>query len=193
MKSIKNKVIHEIIINKSRFITVLTPFYDKNELNQIIYHYKEIYKDATHYCFGYILGPYSKCSDDGEPSGTAGKPILQVLENHELTNVLCLVIRYFGGIKLGAGGLLRAYSKSVSEALKKATILDVIDGYYLEIAFKYDDNKFIDHLLKEQIVTKEFGSFITYKFQISKKDFEKIEVFLKEKAIIKTKEPIQFV
>ena len=181
------------MINKSRFITVLTPFYDKNDLHDILDKYKEIYKDATHYCYGYILGSYSKCSDDGEPSGTAGKPILQVLENHELTNILCLVIRYFGGIKLGAGGLLRAYAKSASEALKEATILDVIDGYYLEIAFKYDDSKFIDRLLKEQIITKEFGSFITYKLQISKQDFAKIEIPLKEKAIIKTKEPIQFV
>ena len=91
-----------------------------------------------------------KVSDDGEPSGTAGMPILNVLEMNNLTNILCVVIRYFGGIKLGAGGLVRAYSKSVKEALNKTNIIELKKYYRLKIIYTYDCSKEIDYILKNE-------------------------------------------
>ncbi len=190
MKSINDEVINEIVINKSRFITVLCNINDKNEVNDKILEYKNKYKDATHYCYAYIVGGYSKCSDDGEPSGTAGMPILNVLQNNDLTNVLCVVIRYFGGIKLGAGGLVRAYSKCVSEAVNLAHISDLIDGYYIEIEFDYDNIKKIDYLLKDVLIDKKFGENIIYSFKISEDNYLEIESILKEKTNILKKESI---
>ena len=109
---------NEIIIKKSRFITKLYYIEDVNKVNDIINELKKEYKKCTHICSSYIIGPNAKAVDDGEPSGTAGKPILNVLQKKDMTNVLCVVIRYFGGIKLGAGGLVRAYTKSASEVIK---------------------------------------------------------------------------
>jgi len=190
MKSIKNEVVNEIVINKSRFITVLVNVNSKDEVNDILNKYKGIYKDATHYCFAYIVGGYSKCSDDGEPSGTAGIPILNVLQNNDLTNVFCLVVRYFGGVKLGAGGLVRAYSSSVSEAIKLANISCLIDGYYIEIEFDYDNIKLIDYLLKDILIDKKFDENIIYSFKLSKDDYLLIENSLNTKTKILKKESI---
>ncbi len=190
MKSINKEIKNEIIINKSKFITVLVNVSNKDEVNDKINECKYKYKDATHYCFAYIIGGYSKCSDDGEPSGAAGMPILNVLQNNDLTNVLCVVIRYFGGIKLGAGGLVRAYSKSVSEAIKLANIRDLVDGYYLEIEFDYDYLKTIDYLLKDVVIDKKFDENIIYSFKIKKEDFLEIENILENKTNILKKESI---
>ena len=108
MKSIQKEITSEIIINKSRFITILTNINDIDKVKEKLEEIKKKYKDATHYCYAYIINNHEKCSDNGEPSGTAGMPILNVLKQNDLTNILCVVIRYFGGIKLGAGGLIRA-------------------------------------------------------------------------------------
>ena len=116
---------NEIIIKKSRFITKL--YYTNqnlNRVNDIINELKKEYKKCTHICYSYIIGPNAKAVDDGEPSGTAGKPILNVLQKKDMTNVLCVVIRYFGGIKLGAGGLVRAYTKSASEVIKLVNLIE---------------------------------------------------------------------
>lgn len=190
MKSIEKEIVNEIVINKSRFITVLCNVSDKDDVDKKIAEYKNKYKDATHYCFAYIIGGYSKCSDDGEPSGTAGMPILNVLQNNDLTNLLCLVIRYFGGVKLGAGGLVRAYSKSASEAINKANILELIAGFYLEIEFKYDDVKTIDFLLKDIDLSKEFNENIKYCFKISEFNYLEIKSVLESKCKILKKESI---
>ena len=128
MKTITEIKTNEIIIHKSKFITIITPINSKEEITKILNKVKKEYKDATHYCFAYIIDSEEKCDDNGEPSGTAGLPILKVLKINNLTNVLCLVVRYFGGIKLGAGGLIRAYSTSASEALNKCTIKDIKSG-----------------------------------------------------------------
>ena len=110
---------NEIIIKKSRFITKLYYIEDVNNVNDIINELKKEYKKCTHICYSYIIGPNAKAVDDGEPSGTAGKPILNVLQKKDMTNVLCVVIRYFGGIKLGAGPLLRSYSKVANMLINK--------------------------------------------------------------------------
>ncbi len=188
MKSIENETIHEIIINKSRFICVLVPLDSKDAVKEVIDYYKGVYEGATHYCTAYIIDSYMKCDDDGEPSGTAGMPILNVLKNNELNHVLCIVIRYFGGIKLGAGGLVRAYSRSVSEGIKNTNIINLTDGYYMEISFNYDDIKVIDNSLKDIDVKKEFGEKIVYSFKISLGDYQKIENIVNEKCEIINKE-----
>ena len=116
--SIKENSNYQIEIKNSKFIGCLFKINCKEEVTQLLETVKNTYKDATHYCYAYILEDSQKASDDGEPGGTAGMPILNVLQSNNLINVLAVVIRYFGGIKLGAGGLLRAYSEAANEATK---------------------------------------------------------------------------
>ena len=187
MKSIKEKVTNEIIINKSRFITILTNINGIDKAKEKLENIKKQYKDATHYCYAYIINNHEKCSDNGEPSGTAGMPILNVLKQNDLTNVLCVVIRYFGGIKLGAGGLIRAYSSSASEALNKATITTLINGYNITIEFSYDNLKQIDYLLKNINIKKDYQTNITYNFNITETKFNQIENELTKLSKIKLK------
>ena len=193
MYSIKEKIENTIIINKSKFITKLYKVNNIDEINSILNNLKTEYKDATHICYGYIVNNQEKCSDDNEPSGTAGIPILNILKKKKLNNILAVVIRYFGGIKLGAGGLLRAYSNSVSEALEKANIIELVEGYQIEIEFNYDNLKLLDHMLTDiKIIKKEVNDTIIYNFYIDSNEtniineLEKIVIHLsiKEKTLI---------
>ena len=123
MFTIKDNVVNEIIINKSKFITYVYKVNNIDEINEILNNLKVKYKDATHYCYAYSIGNIKRFNDDGEPSHTAGMPILNVIESKNLNNILIVVIRYFGGVKLGAGGLVRAYTNSASEAINKTNII----------------------------------------------------------------------
>ena len=190
MKTVKENIENEIIINKSRFITLLIKINNLNEIEKNLKEIKKKYKDATHYCYAYIIGNKEKCSDNGEPSGTAGMPILNVLKQNDLTNILCVVIRYFGGIKLGAGGLIRAYSTSASEALNKTNIVNLIKGYKIVIEFNYDNIKQINYLLKDIQIKKEYGNTITYTFNIKEDSLNKIENELSKISKIKLKKEI---
>ena len=190
MKSIQKEITNEIIINKSKFITILTNINDIDKVKEKLENIKKTYKDATHYCFAYIINNHEKCSDNGEPSGTAGMPILNVLKQNNLTNILCVVIRYFGGIKLGAGGLIRAYSSSASEALNKANIVNLIKGYKIIIEFSYNNIKQIDYLLKNIQIKKDYSNNITYTFNIKEEKLNKIENELSKFSKIKLKEQI---
>ena len=190
MKIIKENITNEIIINKSKFITKLEKINDIKEINEKLENIKKQYKDATHYCYAYIINNKEKCEDDGEPSGTAGIPILNVLKQNKLTNILCVVIRYFGGIKLGAGGLIRAYSKSVCEALNKTEIKDLVKGLRITIEFNYNNLKQIDYLLKNLTIKKEYQTNIKYTFDIKENDFKQIENRLIKLCTIKTKKQI---
>ncbi len=190
MKSIKKEITNEIIINKSRFITVLTNINDINNVKEKLENIKKEYKDATHYCYAYIINNHEKCSDNGEPSGTAGMPILNVLKQNNLTNILCVVIRYFGGIKLGAGGLIRAYSNSVSEALNKTTITNLVNGYNITIEFPYENIKQINYLLKNIDIKKSYKTNIIYNFSIDENKLKEIENKLLNLCQIKTKKQI---
>lgn len=190
MKSIQKEITNEIIINKSKFITILTNINDIDKIKEELENIKKTYKDATHYCFAYIINNHEKCSDNGEPSGTAGMPILNVLKQNNLTNILCVVIRYFGGIKLGAGGLIRAYSSSASEALNKANIVNLVKGYKIIIEFSYNNIKQIDYLLKNIQIKKDYSNNITYTFNIKEEKLNKIENELSKFSKIKLKEQI---
>lgn len=190
MKSIQKEITSEIIINKSRFITILTNINDIDKVKEKLEEIKKQYKDATHYCYAYIINNHERCSDNGEPSGTAGMPILNVLKQNDLTNILCVVIRYFGGIKLGAGGLIRAYSTSASEALNKATITNLVNGYNITIEFSYDNLKQIDYLLKNIDIKKDYQTNIIYTFNITEEKLKQIESELNKLSKIKLKKQI---
>ena len=164
--------INEIIINKSRFICLTYNVYNVNEVNKKLEEAKTKFKDATHYCYAYIIGSNIKMSDDGEPSGTAGVPILNVLQKESLQNVLCIVIRYFGGIKLGAGGLVRAYSKACKEGL---LIKKLEKGYLVELRFEYSAIKDIEYLTSEsKVINKTFDISPIYTVMISLDNYNQI-------------------
>lgn len=176
MKTVDKNIINEIVINKSRFICELIKIDNNDDIKLIINNVKLKYKDATHYCYAYITNNVKRFNDDGEPGGTAGMPILNVLESNELSNVICIVIRYFGGIKLGAGGLVRAYTKACTEALSKVTIKDLIENYKVELSFNYDNSKMIDYILNDiDIINKEFNDYITYTLYIPVIGFDKLK------------------
>lgn len=175
MFTITNDIINEIIIKNSKFICIIHKIYDTKEVDNYIDSIKEIYKDATHYCYAYIIEDKKKFNDDGEPSGTAGSPIMQALEKNNLNYIICIVIRYFGGIKLGAGGLVRAYTKSVTECLKNAIIKELVKGYNVNITFNYDYINTINYLLKDyNIINKEFNNTITYNLNIDTDLYNKL-------------------
>ena len=164
-----------IIIKNSRFICLLYPINSIDDVNNYLNNARISYKDATHYCYAYILDSISKCSDDGEPAGTAGNPMLQVLIKNNLNNVLCIVIRYFGKILLGASGLVRAYTRSVSECLD-GHIKELKSGYNIIITFNYDNIKEIDYILKDiNILDKKFGTDIVYELNIDIDTYNKLK------------------
>lgn len=167
MKSIKYNSKSEIIIKNSKFICYLYRINNVEDINDTIDRIKDIYPDATHYCYGYIVDNIIRSSDDGEPSKTAGIPILKVLENNNLNKVLAIVVRYFGGIKLGANGLIRAYSKCVSMALNNNEIVNLVKGYNIDINFNYERSKEIDYILKDyKIIKKDYLLDIKYNLDI---------------------------
>ena len=166
MLSISSNISNEIVINKSKFITFLFRIDSLNDVNKYIDELNLKYKDYTHICYAYVLDNVKRLTDDGEPGGTAGTPILNVLENRNLNHVLCCVVRYFGGIKLGAGGLVRAYSNSCSEIIDNANIIELLPGKLCSISFNYDDTKSIDRLLNSyEIISKDYSDSVTYLFK----------------------------
>lgn len=176
MKSINKNIENEIIIERSKFITKLFKINTEDEAKEILNKLSNEYKDSTHICYAYIIGNIKRFNDDGEPGGTAGMPILNVLENNNLNYVLAVVIRYFGGIKLGAGGLVRAYSNSISECLKLSEINELVEGFMIEICFNYNNIDQINYLLKDiEIINKVFDNNITYEFKISNSKLLEIE------------------
>ena len=175
MFTITNDIINEIIIKNSRFICIIHKIYDVNNINDYLNNIKSEYKDATHYCYAYIIDDKKKFSDDGEPSGTAGNPMLQVLDKNNLNYVLCVVIRYFGGIKLGAGGLVRAYTKSIAQCLEFANIKKLTYGYNIDITFNYECVNNVNCLLKDSnILNKNFSDKITYNLNVDYELYNKL-------------------
>lgn len=175
MKTIKN-IENITIVNKSKFITNLFSVDNIDDVDKYMSIIKNKYKDATHHCYAYIIDNIKRFNDDGEPSGTAGMPILDILEKNDLNHILCIVTRYFGGIKLGASGLLRAYSNSVKNAINSTSTLELIDGFMVEISFEYSRVKEIDKLLENfEIINKSFDNSITYTALVDKNILDKLE------------------
>ena len=176
MFTIKENLENKIIINKSIFITKLIKIKNVNDFNEKMKEIKNEYKYATHYCYAYIIDNYKKESDDGEPKGTAGIPIIETLDKFKLNYVLCVVIRYFGGIKLGAGGLIRAYRKSVSNVLNsnKEKIIELIDGCILRISIPYNQQKKLEKLL-DCSYCKTYNEMVNYTIECSNYQKEILE------------------
>ncbi|UNK71756.1 YigZ family protein [Microbacterium sp. H1-D42] len=150
---------HELVIKKSRFLTRVVPVTAPEHADEVIAEVKKRYWDARHNCSAQVTGlrgDRARSSDDGEPSGTAGMPMLEVLRRRELTDVVAVVTRYFGGIKLGAGGLVRAYSTAVSEALDTASLVDRMLLSQATLAVSHADAGRFENLLR--MWTAEHGA-----------------------------------
>ncbi len=162
----KHKVIHEYEIKKSRFICWIAPVTSREETVQLVNLAKVEYPDARHHCWAYVLGnPQNAISaaahDDGEPSGTAGKPILNVLQHKHIGDVAAVVIRYFGGIKLGAGGLVRAYSTATQQASELLTLVEQIPHQEVSIECDYADEPALRRWIESHngiLISSEYGN-----------------------------------
>ena len=149
-------------IKKSRFICHIKRVTTEDEARNFIQAVKKEHYKATHNCSAFILGERSemkRSSDDGEPSGTAGVPMLGVLENHQLTNVCAVVTRYFGGIKLGAGGLIRAYAGSVALAIKEIGIVHIKEQLGLRLTLSYSQYQELPNFLKAKQLQEQDTAF----------------------------------
>ena len=190
----EEKLEEEIVEKKSRFIGTMFYVDSEEKAQAILKDIKKQYYDARHNCFAYRVmtenGVVERFSDDGEPSGTAGGPMLNILAKNNLCNVLVVVTRYFGGILLGTGGLVRAYSKSVKEVLSIATTIDLELGYRVQITASYSKQKELDYLLRNTlIIKKEYQEKIEYEVLISKDSIQLLNNYdhkiLKEEYIPK--------
>ena len=175
----------EIVIEKSRFICTLKKVNSEAEAQEFIKAIKKEFWDATHNCSAYIVDEMAqRSSDDGEPSGTAGLPMLEVLRKNKLTNTAAVVTRYFGGIKLGAGGLVRAYTNSVAEAVRTTGIAQKV--LVSRFSFMYDLNdvgKILNILYQQQlfeIADVEYGLQAKVILKMKDSDKETAEAWLTE-------------
>lgn len=160
----------EIIIKKSRFITYLHQVTSEADAKAYIHMIKKMHPDANHHCYAFIIGEHDeiqRSNDDKEPSGTAGVPMLECLKQKGLQDIIAITVRYFGGIKLGAGGLIRAYSGSVSEAIKHAVLTKKQRLNKCSLSFPYDMLGKLDYFFRNehmQILDKLYEEQVTYIF-----------------------------
>ena len=173
-------------IKKSRFICHAKRVYSEEEARDFITAIKKEHYKATHNCSAFIIGERSeikRTSDDGEPSGTAGVPMLGVLENHDLTNVCVVVTRYFGGIKLGAGGLIRAYAGSVALAVKEIGIIEIKEQAGIAIQMSYAQYQEYSNFLKKHNLIEldtNFTDQVDTMIYVDKEEKENIKAALVE-------------
>lgn len=187
-RTIKDNVTGEITEKKSKFIANIFYVETVEEAEEIIKKTKKKYYDARHNCFAYKINKenISRFSDDGEPSGTAGAPILNILNGRELDNVLVIVTRYFGGVLLGTGGLVRAYSDATTEALSKATIVSKVYGNICKIQVEYAELENLKYYLKnENIDIKEinYAEKISLEVEVTDEEAEKISEKIIDKSL----------
>ena len=138
--------------NGSRFISFAFPVETEDEVKSIVGDLKKKYHDARHHCYAYrlgYLGDRFRANDDGEPSSSAGRPILGQIDSKGLSDVLVVVVRYFGGIKLGVPGLIRAYKTSTAEALEKAGSVEKVAGKWVRVSFGYEAMNSVMKILKD--------------------------------------------
>ena len=172
----------EIVEKKSRFIATIFYVNSVEEAEEKIKIIKKRYYDAKHNCFAYIVNDdkvfIKKSSDDGEPSGTAGAPMVEILEKQGLANLLIVVTRYFGGILLGTGGLVRAYSDSLKKTLEKATIVELEQGFELDVELVYSNfEKFKYYCSKNNIniINCTYLDNVICKIELNEIEKEKLE------------------
>lgn len=187
MKTINQTFTNEIIIEKSKFIGIIKPLNNKDDVKNILNEIKKEYPKATHYCYGYIVNGLQKSNDDGEPSSTAGKPILETLLKNDLFNVILIVVRYFGGIKLGVGGLTRAYVDSASQTIKKSILLTKKEVEIYKINTSYELNDVLNrYLIKKSIIVidVQYLENIEYTISCEKLDIDDLKNYMQGKIEI---------
>lgn len=174
MKTVYSPGVGEIIEKKSRFIATVQIVHSEEEAIAFIDSMKKKYWDATHNCSAYVIGERQelmRCSDDGEPQGTAGRPMLDVLLGEEVHNVAVVVTRYFGGTLLGTGGLVRAYSKAVQEGLAQSIIIEQKYGVQLEVITDYNGIGKLQYLFGQEklpVLDAQYTDIVTLKVLIPK-------------------------
>ena len=201
-KTVYRGNVGEIVEKKSRFIATVRLVESEEEALQFIEEMRKKYWNATHNCFAYVIGERRelvRCSDDGEPSGTAGKPMLDVLLGEELYNTAVVVTRYFGGTLLGTGGLVRAYSKAVQEGLAQSEIIEKQYGSILEIGTDYQGLVKIQYMVGEKklpVLESEYTDKVTMKILLPVADTERFVAELTEgtngRAQIEEKEKLYY-
>ena len=187
MKSILQTVTSEIVINKSEFINFLIPVKSVEDVKENLDYLRKEHPNANHHCYAYIIGKnqeVQKYSDDGEPSKTAGMPMIEVLKKHDLTNVLTVSIRYFGGIKLGAGGLVRAYTKSVSEAIKEATFSSLVKYAKMKVEIPFDQIGNVEKYIRDHYLLLDtgYGKGVEYTIELLEVDINNLSFALQDRT-----------
>ena len=179
---LKDEVINTITIEKSQFICYCKHIQNEFEYKEYLSNIKKKHYDASHVCSGLILDNIKRSNDDGEPSGTAGAPILNVLEKNNLNQMCAIVVRYFGGIKLGAGGLIRAYSNAVSLAIQKGTLVEDKTYPKFSLTLTYEMANKIEYYLRNNtiLIDTNYDTNITYSFALDNlKKMETIKEYTK--------------
>ena len=179
-KTLKESASDEFIINKSRFIGYASPAQTEEEALAFLKSIREKHKDATHNCYAYVIGQNAgimRYSDDGEPGGTAGLPIMEVLKAQGVVNCCVVVTRYFGGVLLGAGGLVRAYTQGCVVALKAAqvVIMEPSQKYLCEVSYAlWDKVQYTLKSLPVQLISSEFTTAVTFTLLVREKDAQQV-------------------
>lgn len=192
----------EIEEKKSRFIAHVEPVTTEAEAISFINSMKKQYFDARHNCYAFVIGDNSeltRCSDDGEPSGTAGRPMLEVLTGEGITNIVCVVTRYFGGTLLGTGGLVRAYQAATKEGINNSVIIEKIPGIIIDVTCDYTDVGKLQYNFANKgirVVSSDYGASVTFKIVACQNDAESIKKDLTEvtsgKAVISESDKCMF-
>ncbi|MBU2883635.1 YigZ family protein [Psychrosphaera sp. B3R10] len=189
--AITNEVHKTLEIKKSQFICWLKTVDSREDAMAFLAIAKQTYPDARHHCWAYIMGANAQSqtaamSDDGEPSGTAGKPILNVLQHKPVNNIMAIVIRYFGGIKLGAGGLVRAYSQSVEQAFGEAELAPIVPVDSFTAKFDFAQEQWVRHqldLLNGTILDVEYAESVTMTGLIPSEGLQQLQNAIASKSI----------
>lgn len=186
MKRALNCIKTELIIEKSRFIAENFAVSDPAEIKEIIRQQRIRYPDATHVCHAFFCGPHREtagCSDDREPSGTAGRPMLEVLKGSGITDILVTVVRYFGGIKLGTGGLVRAYSGAVKELLAGLKTEEAVEKERIKMEISYSDYEKVKQFAEKQkaaVVSEQFAESVVFVVEVPSADAEQFRSSVSE-------------
>ena len=176
----------ELVEKKSRFIATVRPVKTEEEANQFVEEMRKKYWDARHNCWAFILGErqeFKRCSDDGEPSQTAGKPMMDVLTGSGLTDVAVVVTRYFGGTLLGTGGLVRAYSGAVQEGLKSSTVITKYLGVKLSVTTDYNGVGKLQYLFGQKeipILSAEYTDKVVFTVLVESSRIQEIKKAITE-------------
>ncbi|MFA9217597.1 MAG: YigZ family protein [Sphingomonadaceae bacterium] len=168
-QTITSAVHSELLIKKSRFITCVQPMSDRAAAQKVVAELWAQHPGAAHVCWALLAGGQSAAVDDGEPSGTAGRPMLDVLRHQDLEGVLATVVRYFGGVKLGAGGLVRAYTDGVAQALLQAEKVAIIKQRTLRCSFPYAQEGLVRRELEAahaQLLQVQHSDLVTLEFSL---------------------------